>query len=161
ASPDQNYPYLSGAMSTTPLFESLLDAVQSPVGTADVMGYCNGDWFSDYNFREVQRFLESQPQPAKIQITSAAGPTESLIITGRIDADGVTINPVQRTRGIAQTAAGGAGSHTLRLILPAGDAISIDFEPVQVDHASESHFFVQIPAPAALAGIAVARGGAL
>jgi hypothetical protein len=42
----------------------LNDTVISPSGLSDVMGYCGGAWFSDYNLREVQRFLEARPQPA-------------------------------------------------------------------------------------------------
>jgi len=157
ANPDPNYPYANGALSSTPLFDSLLDDIVSPAGMSDIMGYCSGAWFSDYNFREVQRFVEAQPQPA-LSVQSAGRATEILIVSGSIGPDGVRFNPVQRLRGVAPVAE--AGEYTLRLVTAAGATIEVSFDAVRVDHAApaEQHFFVRLPDPGELAEVAVLRG---
>ncbi|MFM2398171.1 MAG: hypothetical protein RL341_328, partial [Pseudomonadota bacterium] len=61
ASSDANYPYAGGVMPAVPLFDSNTDTVLTPGAGAertDVMGYCGGRWFSDYNMSFVQQFLE-------------------------------------------------------------------------------------------------------
>lgn len=157
ADPDPNYPYPNGSLNGTPLFDSLLDDIVSPAGMSDIMGYCSGAWFSDYNFREVQRFVEAQPQPAP-SVQSAQPTAEVLIVSGSIGADGVRFNPVQRLRGVAPVAA--AGEYMLRVITAAGATVEVPFDAVRVDHAlpPEQHFFVKLPDPGALAEVAVLRG---
>jgi hypothetical protein len=160
-SPDANYPYPGGALSATPLFESLLDDIMSPASQFDVMGYCNGSWFSDYNFREVQRFLEARPQPALVTVKGASQAGELVLVTGRITADGVSFAPVQRARGVAPVVASGA--YRLRVLAASGATFEIPFDAVEVDHAvpSEKHFFVTLPSPGALAGLEAAIAGAV
>ncbi len=157
ANPDPNYPYPNGSLNGTALFDSLLDDVISPAGMSDIMGYCGGAWFSDYNFREVQRFVEAQPQPA-LSIQSAERTAEVVVVSGTIGLDGVRFNPVHRMRGAAPVA--DAGEYTLRLVTAAGATIEVPFDAVRVDHAvpPEQHFFVKLPDPGALAEIAVRRG---
>ncbi|MFN3567106.1 MAG: zinc-dependent metalloprotease family protein, partial [Burkholderiaceae bacterium] len=157
ANPDPYYPYPNGALNGTPLFDSLLDDIVAPAGMSDIMGYCSGAWFSDYNFREVQRFVEAQPQPVP-SIQSAERVSEVLVVSGSIGLDGVRFNPVQRQRGAAPI--GEAGEYTLRLVTAAGAAIEVPFDAVRVDHAlpAERHFFVKLPDPGELAEVAVLRG---
>lgn len=158
ANPDPNYPYPNGALSGTPLFDSLLDDIVSPAGMSDIMGYCSGTWFSDYNFREVQRFVEAQPQPA-LSVQSAGRAAQIVTVSGSIGLDGVRFNPVQRLRGVAPVS--GAGEYTLRVVTAAGATIEVPFDAVRVDHALpvEQYFFVQLPDPGELAEVAVLRSG--
>jgi hypothetical protein len=149
ADPDPNYPYSGGALSATPLFDSLANDVLSPSGQADVMGYCSGSWFSDYNLRYVQSFLEARPQAAAhAAVEAATADDEVLVVAGSINADGLQLRPLQRARGLPATAAGGA--YRLQLETSAGATIDVAFDAVEVDHAepAERHFFVRVPAPA-------------
>jgi hypothetical protein len=157
--PDANYPYAGGALSSTPLFESLLDDIVSPANQFDVMGYCSGAWFSDYNFREVQRFLEARPQPALLTVQSAAAAAEVILIAGSINADGVSFAPVHRARGVAPIVA--TGAYRLRVRAANGATFELPFDTVEVDHAqpAEQHFFATLPSPGALAGLDVVRAG--
>ena len=159
-SPDVNYPYAGGALSATPLFESLLDDIVSPANQFDVMGYCNGSWFSDYNFREVQRFLEARPQPALLTVQSNGfAPSETLAIAGHIEAGGVRFEPVHRARGVAPAVA--TGDYRLRIRTIDGATFEFPFDAVEVDHANPpaQQFFVTIPAPGTLAALEVLRAG--
>jgi hypothetical protein len=163
---DASYPYTNGIMSATPLFDSLADDIVSPLGaqganTRDVMGYCSGSWFSDYNYRAVQLFLEGLPnaqtqvqaQAAKVGVTG-----DVLVIAGTIDLAGVRLSPVQVASGLAE--ASPAGDYTLQLRLADGRSIELPFDAELVDHAMppQRHFLVRLPNPGELAGIEVLRG---
>ena len=157
--PDPNYPYAGGALGPTPLFDSLSNRVISPAGLDDVMGYCDGNWFSDYNLREVQRFLEARPQPLiAASVSGAATAGDVLVISGVIDADGVRLAPVHSVRGRQRE---GRGGHDMvRITTRTGAVIERSFDVTEVDHASgEAHFRVDVPDPGEIASIEVLRDG--
>lgn len=159
AGPDPNYPYAGGALGATPLFNSLNNDVISAAGLTDIMGYCNGAWFSDYNLREAQRFLEARPQPATLAVALSAASSagaEVLVVSGVIDANGVRLAPVRVARGQASVS---DGEHSLRLVAADGSAVEHRFTPVEVDHApDEKHFVLRVPNPGVVASMQVMRG---
>jgi hypothetical protein len=161
ASPDPNYPYPGGILGPQPLIDSLPVALNviSPVNQYDIMGYCNGSWFSDYNYRLMQSNLESQPQAATAlaQAASASTASDMLLISGRIDAGGVTFGPTQALRG---TPVPTAGEYTLRLVTQDGRTIDYGFDAQLVDHAEppESHFTLQVLNPGPLDRLEVRHG---
>ena len=171
ASSDPSYPYTGGVLGSTPLFDVLNDVVVSPVGSSgsmltDVMGYCSGAWFSDYNLREVQRFLEASPQASlSVQAQAAAGGAKAggdvLVISGAIRLDGVQLAPVQMRRGAAQAVE--QGDYELRLRTTDGQTFAVPFDAVLVDHAMppERHFHVEVPSPGPLAAVELARAGSV
>jgi hypothetical protein len=158
ASPDPNYPYAGGALSSTPLMDSVPAAIDiiSPLGLADVMGYCNGLWFSDYNYRELQRYMEGQPSliaaQMSAQIAADAVEQDLLLVSGTIGPDGLQLAPVQALRA---TASPNSGNYTLRLTTRDGRTIEQAFDAELVDHAEppERQFAVAVPDP----GVALAR----
>lgn len=159
---DASYPYSGGAMSATALFDSIADEIFAPTGYADgtdVMGYCGGSWFSDYNYREVQRFLEAQPR-ADAAVASALGETSLIAVSGTLGADGVAWSPVRASRGVAP--AGSNGEYRLRLRTRAGTDVEVPFDAFEVDHADppQRHFHVVMPDPGPLASVEVRRGDA-
>ncbi len=159
ASPDPNYPYTGGALGPTPLVDSIpaaLDVI-SPAGQSDIMGYCSGVWFSDYNYREMQRHLESQPQAMAVA-TSAGAVSDLLLISGTIGVNGVVLAPVQALRGFARIS---GGAYMLRILTSAGETIEQAFDAELVDHADppESHFSVIMRDPGPLARLQVLQNG--
>jgi len=160
-SPDAGYPYPNGALGSTPLLDVLTDVIIAPTDLTDVMGYCGGRWFSDYNLREVQRFLETRPQAAGDVVAAAAdagadGPL--LLVTGSIGLAAVQLAPLQAMRGQARALP--QGEYLLRLRTVAGGIFDVPFDAVTVDHAlpPERHFFVRVPDPGPLAAVEVLRG---
>jgi hypothetical protein len=158
ASPDANYPYPNGALGATPLTDSVPAAfdIVSPAGQSDIMGYCNGAWFSDYNYREMQRYMEGQPSLVALQ---AAVEQDLLLVAGSIGLDGVSFAPVQALRGIALPA---GGDYTLRLVTQDGRIYDHPLEAPLVDHAlpPERQFAATVPDPGVpLARIEVLQGG--
>lgn len=169
AGADTSYPYANGALGTAPLFDVLANDVLSPVGQSDVMGYCGGQWFSDYNLNAVSRFLEARPQALKDVAAAmeadvsgaadaAAPATGWLVVAGTVDLSGpsplATIAPLRATRqGGARTTAlegGAAGDYVLRLVIADGRTVEQRFQPTMLDHApGVGHFTLRLPHPGA------------
>lgn len=153
---DPAFPYAGGLLGPIALFDSLTDRVIASLGHTDVMGYCNGSWFSDYNLREVKRFLDGQLQPAAGQTLTPA--SEVLIVSGVIDGNGARLSPVRSAH--ARVAAVRSGRNLLRLITRAGAVIDQPFDPAETDHAQgEMHFLVEISNPGDLASIEILGDG--
>ncbi len=160
AGPDPNYPYAGGALSDTPLVDSIpvaLDVI-SPVGQTDIMGYCSGVWFSDYNYKLMQSFLEGQPQADVTAAQAASVATDMLQIAGAIGVDGVVLMPVHALRGRPTTT---AGEYTLRLFTQDGRIVEHRFDAAVVDHVEplEAHFAVTVPNPGPLERVEISRAG--
>lgn len=154
---DTAYPYANGALGTTPLFDVLVNDVLSPSGQSDVMGYCGGQWFSDYNLNGVSRFLEARPQALKDVAAAIEADVAGtwLVVSGTVDAAGpVQIGPLRSTASGAPRAsaldAGASGAYVLRLVAADGRTIEQRFDPTTLDHAPGiAHFTLRLPHPGA------------
>jgi hypothetical protein len=161
---DASYPYPNGALGPTPLFDVTTDQVVSSTGKADVMGYCNGDWFSDYSYAAIQAYLEARPQMAPF-VTAAFGGSGSdgasdlVLVSGSIGLAGSRIDAVQAARGVPRVPPG--GEFVLRLHTAAGGRFDVPFDAAAVDHASppQRHFQVLVPDPGPLSTVEVLRDG--
>lgn len=156
---DTNYPYAGGALGATPLVDSVpapLDVI-SPVNQTDIMGYCSGSWFSDYNYRLMQSHLESLPQASIALLQSESDRADLLQVAGSIGLEGVTLSPVRASRDMPEFA---AGAYTLRLVTQDGRTLDHPFDADLVDHAvpPERHFTLAVLDPGPLERIEVWRG---
>ena len=159
---DANYPYAGGALGPTPLVDSIpapLDVV-SPANLTDIMGYCSGTWFSDYNYRLMQSHLESLPQASTALAQSEPDRADLLHVAGSIGLAGVALRPVRALRGAPEF---NAGEYTLRLVARDGRTFDHPFEADLVDHAEppERHFTLAVLDPGPLERIEVWRAGEL
>jgi trimeric autotransporter adhesin len=160
ASADGNFPYAGGKLGPTPLFNTGTNRVVSPVGETDVMGYCGGSWFSDYNADGVRRFLEGRP--AALQSIAFDGSALMLIVTGSVNGALATVDPTSAVMGDTADSVADApnGSYVLRLTTRAGNVIEQRIEPKQVDHVEgEGHFIVRIPHPGPVSRIDIVKDG--
>jgi hypothetical protein len=148
---DANYPYANGALGPTPLFDVLANDVLSPAGQSDIMGYCNGSWFSDYNLNGVMRFLEARPQVLKDVAAKPSGDGDLIVVAGTVDAAGrAELAPLRTVRsdGRLEAPAAAAGAYLLRLVMADGRAIERRFDVTMLDHApGEGHFLLRLPHP--------------
>ena len=157
---DTSYPYAGGALGPAPLVDSVpvpLDVI-SPVNQTDIMGYCSGSWFSDYNYRLMQSHLESLPQASIELAQSAPDRADLLQVAGAIGLAGVALSPVRASRGVPELA---AGEYTLRLLTQDGRTLDHPFDADLVDHAvpPERHFTLAVLDPGPLERIEVWRAG--
>ncbi|GAB3242554.1 hypothetical protein GCM10027296_01170 [Chitinimonas naiadis] len=155
SSVDTSYPYANGALSSTPLYDINTGVLSSPSGETDVMGYCSGTWFSDYNYRGAQTWLESNGYPL---VAGAVAETDLLRIRGYIDAAGtVHFSPLQASRGQPELYAG--GSHVLRLTLADGTVREQIMRTLPAPDTGIVTFRVALPYPGALAKLEVLKDG--
>ncbi|MDI4633879.1 hypothetical protein J7U46_12550 [Pelomonas sp. V22] len=175
SNPDTLYPYANALMgagnrmvwgynSQTKTFVNPGDA-----NNHDLMSYCSGDWFSDYNYVSVQKRLRSalpsiQAPGSMVQITAAAGATTAaaaeplLLITGEIGPRGLSLAMPRAFSGQAQLPE--AGPYLLTLNLASGEQRQWRFEAPSLDHAPQiRHFHFSIPHPGAIAALSISRAG--
>ncbi|WP_374403789.1 IPT/TIG domain-containing protein [Niveibacterium sp.] len=163
---DSEFPYADGGLGPYPVHEFDSDrngtagpeTVYFPATSIahDVMGYCDGEWFSDYNYSRVQTFMQSFTYP---QITPFAEPVEMLDFFGDIRDGKVRLAP-PGARMATQPYAGG-GAFALRVTTTAGAVVDVPFTPVKVaDEAGSSlqHFHVALPNPGTIAKVEVLQG---
>jgi hypothetical protein len=111
AGPDPNFPYSNGAIGSQPIYSSFYksDTAFGLLGSprlfgstapmSDIMSYCDGGWFSDYNYYYVQRFAErfsgatTIPSAAISAISAKSEQTPFLVISGAITSSGVMFRP--------------------------------------------------------------------
>ncbi|MBL8342934.1 MAG: IPT/TIG domain-containing protein [Rubrivivax sp.] len=148
---DSSYPYANGALGPTPLYDVLANDVLSPAGQNDIMGYCNGTWFSDYNLNGVMRFLEARPQALKDVAAKPGSDADLLVVAGTVDASGrVELAPVRTARadGRPEAPAAAEGKYLLRIVMEDGRILERRFDLTALDHApGEGHFLLRLPHP--------------
>ena len=77
ANPDPNYPYANAQLGATGRyiwgynFETSTFVDPRRTNIHDMMSYCDGDTFSDYNYRKIQVYLT--PADRSVQVASASG----------------------------------------------------------------------------------------
>lgn len=152
---DTSYPYANGVLSSTPLYNNLTGTVINPSGETDVMGYCGGSWFSDYNYRGTQTWLEGNGYPL---IAGAAAETDLLRIRGYVDAAGVVhFAPLSASRG--QPVLYSGGSHVLRLTLANGSVQEQRLRTVTMPDSNAVAFNLAVPYVGELAKLEVLQDG--
>ncbi|WP_293932969.1 IPT/TIG domain-containing protein [Iodobacter sp.] len=157
---DINFPYAGGKIGNTlpydPQTNTLLTLDEDNNG--DLMGYCGGKWFSDYNYSKIQDYLEQRnyDQP---KLAGFSMPMSLMDISGRISAGGASINPVSLRSGTATEAS--KGEYELHIVSASGKTIIQPFSPVEVADMpqAEQHFFVSIPKVNSIIAIEVWRKG--
>jgi hypothetical protein len=135
--------------------------VPTPTGYYDIMSYCGPKWISAFTLKAMMDFMAPAPGPAPDMI-----PTSTLIVWGRIRADGtVELEPSFEVTTIPQPPEG-HGPYSIEARDGAGALIySASFEGSEIGDgvAGERHFSFAIPlSPATLARLRkleVVRGG--
>ncbi|HEY6356100.1 MAG TPA: M66 family metalloprotease, partial [Burkholderiaceae bacterium] len=168
--PDPNYPYANAAMGAGNRFIWGFDAAANrfidptPSSVHDVMSYCSGNWFSDYNYRLMQVFLTPSDRTLSADVERAqaasAGPApqDLLVVSGEVDAQGLHLNPIKATVGTPRTP--DAGPYLLRITTQAGTVIEQRFASREVDHQSDrQRFGFTIAHPGTIERIEVLRDG--
>ena len=171
--PDPNYPYPDADLSKPGrvVWPYLADEKSfydpRPTDRHDIMSYCGGQVFSDYNYTVMQAWLYPGNKtlkaaalavgPADSAPTPSGEPREVLLVSGEIGAAGTTLNPVKSFIGRVATAA--SGTYVLRVVTAAGTT-DYPFTPLQLDHdAKTQHFGLAIPNTGAVLSLAVLQQG--
>lgn len=93
AGADPSYPY-AGAKIGSWGYDAVSKQLKNPATFVDLMSYCQPEWVSDFNYKRVQTYLETQPYIPP----STAPYLAAVAVSGRFGAGGVTLRPVHRVR---------------------------------------------------------------
>ncbi|HEX6017689.1 MAG TPA: M66 family metalloprotease [Burkholderiaceae bacterium] len=170
SSPDPNYPYANAAMGAGNRFIWGYDAIANrfidptPGNVHDVMSYCSGNWFSDYNYRLMQVYLTPSDRTAdadsgREQPAAAAASQELLVVSGEVDAQGrVRLASLKTTSGTPRPPE--PGPWLLRITTQAGTVVERPFASREVDHdAARQRFGFTLAHPGAIERIEIVRDG--
>jgi Peptidase M66 len=164
ARPDLEYPYANAQLGAPGRYiwgyNAATQAFTDPRRTDihDIMSYCAGDTFSDYNYRKMQVFQRPSDRALRQAApASAAGPQELLLVSGQIGNGKAEMTPVKSLFGQARLPV--SGPYTLRITTAQG-TIDHPFTPKEIDHVSTvQHFAFTIPHPGAVVGMAIIKDG--
>jgi hypothetical protein len=168
SNPDLQYPYANAQLGASGRYiwgyNADTKAFTDPRRTDihDIMSYCDGNTFSDYNYRKIQVHLTSTGKLEKTgaaDTTAAVGPQELLLISGQINAGKLEIRPLKTMLG--QVKPPQEGPYTLRVTTEKGTA-QYKFDTNQIDHIPEmQRFGFTIPHPGAITSMSIVKGGAM
>lgn len=134
---DPSYPYTNAYLGSWG-WDYVDGELVPPTSAHDVMSYCSPEWISDHNYREAQDFLRARPPVATFSVLP---PGESLLVSGRIVAQGVHLDPVHRVLALPTSE---GGMWTLELGTPNG-TLSVPFDIEAIDHEEAMAFAVVVP----------------
>ncbi|MGQ5524011.1 IPT/TIG domain-containing protein [Chitinimonas sp. PSY-7] len=150
ADPDKKFPYSEGGLGDAIIYDNVAGVIAQiePNKAKDIMGYCGGEWFSDYGYAKVQAHLESWLYPSASAMQAYSVKVELLEVTGRIDKDGVKLKPVGSSFGIPTRP---IGEYELKLYLKDGSQLVTSFNVVEVADSTTpwSRFSVKLVKPSA------------
>jgi Peptidase M66 len=168
SSPDPQYPYANAKLGAGSRFVWGYNAPSKtfidPRNTArhDIMSYCDGDTFSDYNYRKIQVHLS--PADAQLGVATAArsitGPQDLLLISGQIAAGKAQLKPIKSFYGEPKLLPD--GPYTLRIVTAAQGTLEYRFASKVLDHDStQQHFGFTIPHPGEILSMSIVKDGAV
>ncbi len=169
SSPDPDYPYANAAMGAGNRFVWGYEAADNhfidprPSNVHDVMSYCSGNWFSDYNYRRMQVHLTPADRTdtaaaGRVLASAAAVDQELLLVSGEIRNGVLRLNPLKTSVGRARAPLD--GPYLLRITTRAGALIEHRFDSREIDHLPElQRFGFTITHPGAIERIEVLHQG--
>jgi len=168
ASPDPQYPYANAALGAGSRFiwgynslkNSFIDATAP--SEHDIMSYCSGAWFSDYNYRLMQVYLTPADafvlQSSDMQTTKTSLPQELLLVSGSVMGDQATLNPVKAFEGTKNEP--DEGPYRLRITTAQGKTFEYPFATQELDHVpGAERFAIAIPNPGLISALEVVLNG--
>jgi Peptidase M66 len=132
-----------------------------PTNVHDVMSYCDGNWFSDYNYRKMQGFLTPGDRTVASTDPTAALDVaqELLMVSGRIDNGVLELRPLRPLQGTPRPP-DATGSYLLRITTQAGGVVDVRFATKEIDHLpQQQRFGFSIPNPGPIAKIELLHEG--
>jgi len=89
--PDATYPHSGGSIGVWGLDVAALE-LKSPATYYDLMGYCDPDWVSDYNWSAMVTFRQNGPDNS-VGLSDRRTAGRGLLVWGRITSSGLVLEP--------------------------------------------------------------------
>jgi hypothetical protein len=152
AGADPSYPVANGRLDVQG-WDFVSGRLVSPTQTFDLMGYCDPQWVSNFNYRAVQGFMESRPVMASSSI-----PAPYIMVGGKLANGQLVLNPVSEIEAPADAEIE-AGEYLLTLH---GDrTVSVPFAMAETAEGDQAHFALAVPPVKGLYAVEVSKAGQL
>jgi hypothetical protein len=142
---DASYPYDKGRIGVTG-YDSAAHRSLSKNLFHDIMGYCNRNWISDYQYRALRGFQDALavlPKAASARMVGGAGGT---LLSGSVDSFGVWKLGARLPLGGSRSAdLAAARGFTAVAMLTDGAEQTLPLEIIDIDHASTRDFSIWLP----------------
>lgn len=167
ATVDAQYPYANAQLGAGSRFIWGYDAEArrfidpTPTDAHDLMSYCSGDWFSDYNYRKMQAHLSAEDPTLSVSAEPASLDTvqELLMVTGQIRDGELQLQPLKPMHGNPRWP-DRDGPYLVRITTQQGATIEHRFAASEFDHLPQhQRFGFAIPHPGAIAKLEVLLDG--
>lgn len=151
AGPDPNYPH-QGAVTNTFGMDVAAGNVIMPPTSTDIMSYCDNQWVSVYNYRNVMELRARNPNGVPAGLTGTA-PASVLMVSGGVSGDRVTVDGAFALRALPSL-----DDRDGRLVLEGYDAAGARVfthrfspSPIQDGRPGDETFVVGVPMSGATA----------
>jgi len=127
----------------------------------DLMSYCNGDRFSDYNYRKMQGYLTPADRALSVNDPQASLDVaqELVMVSGQVRAGVLALQPLKLLHGNPRWP-DAAGPYLLRITTQQGTIVEYRFAAKEIDHLpDQQRFGFTIPHPGGIAKLDVLLNG--
>ena len=144
ANPDPNFPHEAGSIGVWG-YDLHRTRLVSPMQYKDIMGYCDPDWISDYQFKRALAHRRATEDFGGTAAASASAPPEkTLLLWGGVGDDEFLLEPAFLMEGTPRLPDSG-GPYRLEGFTGDGSAhFSFDFTPDPVEFGG-GHFLFAVP----------------
>lgn len=144
ANPDPNFPHEAGSIGVWG-YDLHRTRLVSPMQYKDIMGYCDPDWISDYQFKRALAHRRATEDFGGTAAASASAPPEkTLLLWGGVGDDEFLLEPAFLMEGTPRLPESG-GPYRLEGFTGDGSAhFSFDFTPDPVEFGG-GHFLFAVP----------------
>lgn len=166
---DPAFPYSNGALGSQGIYASFYNdatfgSVGAPASMTDVMGYCEGVWFSDYNYYAIQRFAERYSSATDASAVyaglSVAREQSFLVLTGEISSSGVALRPASLSARAVGDANSAATDYDIILRTADNREFVQPFAPyVSSEITDRLSFRVSVPAGTRISQVQIRKSG--
>ena len=164
---DAQYPYANALLGAGNRFIWGYDAETrrfidpTPTESHDLMSYCNGDRFSDYNYRKMQGYLTPTDRALSVNDPQASLDVaqELVMVSGQVRAGVLALQPLKLLHGNPRWP-DAAGPYLLRITTQQGRIVEYRFAAKEIDHLpDQQRFGFTIPHPGGIAKLDVLLNG--
>ena len=141
--PDPNFPHEAGSIGVWG-YDVHRTRLVSPMQYKDIMGYCNPDWISDYQFKRALAHRRATEDFGGAAPAASAPPETTLLLWGGVGDDEFLLEPAFLLEGTPRLPDSG-GPYRLEGFTGDGSThFSFDFTPDPVEFGG-GHFLFAVP----------------
>ena len=140
ANPDPNYPYEAGSIGVWG-YDIHRTRLVPPTQYKDLMGYCNPDWISDYQFKRALAHRRATEDFSGVARSASAPPEKTLMLWGGVGEEEFLLEPAFLVDGPPSLPESGGPYRLEAFTEDGGTHFSLSFTPDPVEFGGGQFLF--------------------